>query len=118
MSGYPGAARVSITEDRTVKVVIRRDRPQYSRGGSKLLTMGDVEVQVFFGPDATPTALPNNNYIVHVGIFNSADNRNLAAHITGYVYQKSQSFFWVRLSAPPPTGNYYLEWSIAENYNP
>ncbi len=116
---FPGAARVSVDSDRVVKVVIRRDRPIYSRGDQKRLTAGEVDVQVFFGDDDDPTDLPDNDYIVPmIGIFNSADDRNLAVLITGFVYQKSESFFRVRLSAPPPTDNYYMEWAIAETYNP
>lgn len=115
MSFYPSPAKVVVQNDRIVKVVISRPRAYYSRADKQQLVAGETAVRVNFG-----TELQDANYVVgSLSIQNSADALIDIVSIVPMVRSgMQQSGFDVLLTAPPPSGNYWLHWAIAEEYNP
>lgn len=121
---YPPLAKLRRTADRVSIIRTSRPRPYYSRSGTKRLSnanltvdpsSGAVKVAVTF---ATP--LQDANWVfAGLTLWNSADADVDVVFLTflGRV-QKSATGFTIQLSAPPPTEDYYLDWSIAEAYNP
>lgn len=113
---YPGASSVEIEEGPVAIVEIVRTRNLFPRSGR--VAMQEL-VQTFIVE--FPTVLPSANYnIVSLQVNNYVDNEIDAPVITATAWGiKSQNYFQVRLSSPPPAGtSYTLEWAIAENYNP
>lgn len=97
------------------KIVLSRPRPYYSRSGTEDLAANERLVTVNFG-----TALRDANWIfAGLTFWNSADEEIdiIQLQAMGRV-QKSASGFTVLLNVPPPTGNYKMDWSIAEAYDP
>lgn len=112
---YPSPSKLTIAADRVVKITLSRPRPYYSRSGTTRLTQGSVVVTVTFA-----TALRDANWVfAGLTFWNSADPvidvQMLSA--MGRI-AKSASGFELVLNAPPLSDNYYLDWSIAESYNP
>jgi hypothetical protein len=112
---YPGAAKVSLSSPRTVKVNVVRPKPIYSRAGVINLQAGVTEYNVEF-----PTPLPDAEYVVSsLSVNNYVDNRNLIPFIKAFAWGvKGANYFQVKLDTAPPTENFKLEWAIAEKYNP
>lgn len=108
---YPVAADVEIGEDRIAVVYINRPRAYYSRGGTVDLAAGQTEVVVAF---ATP--LKDSNWVFGgLTFWNSADaDIDVPFLATVSRLAKSQNGFTLLLSAPPPTANHKLDWTIAE----
>lgn len=115
MAEYPPTAKVVVGNDRVVKVVVGRPRPYYSRGGTKRLEAGSVIVTVTFN-----TELRDANWVfAGLTFWNSADAVVDTVQLSAMgKIQKSASGFQLVLSGPPPTDNYYMDWSIAESYDP
>lgn len=115
MALYPAPAKVVVGSNRIVKVTISRPRAYYSRAGKIQLAQGVTDVRV---PFTTP--LQDADYIVgSLTIQNSADALIDIVSIVPMVRSgMQQSGFDVILTAPPPSGNYWLHWAIAEEYNP
>lgn len=113
MSIYPGAAVVRVLGSQyAVQVRIVRAKAIYARAGIQAIALNDEDVAVTF-----TTPLPSTDYVL-----GGLTLVNLAApdpflQIKG-VSILSQTGFTVRLSAPAPTANFVLHWSIAEEYNP
>lgn len=116
MSDFPAPARLSVTSDRvvTIKGSIR-PRPYYSRGDTQRLVAGETTVTVTFN-----TPVKDTSWVFAGLTFVNYDDAEIdVVHLEAIGrIQKSQSGFQLRLNAPPPTDNYYLDWSIAEKYNP
>lgn len=111
---YPGAAEIVVEEGPIALIIVERAKPIFSRSGTVDLQRGVNEYTVEF-----PTTLPSNNYNIFLTVANYADDKDLAPFIQARpVGIKSQNYFQVQLHMAPPTGNYELEWSIAEKYNP
>lgn len=115
MANYPTPAKVTVGADRVVKVVISRPRAYYSKAGTADLVAGVREVAVAF---TTPMADANWKFGGFT-FWNITDARVDVVQLqaTG-VTAKSQSGFTVLLNGAPPTGNYKMDWTIAEAYNP
>lgn len=115
MATYPPTAKVTITTARVAKVTIGRPRPYYSRGDTQRLTVGETTVTVTFD-----TALRDANWVfAGLTFLNWADPAIDVVQLAATArIQKSASGFELLLTAPPPSDNYYLDWSIAEVYNP
>ena len=114
MSTYPAIAKTKITPSGVVKTTIARPKAYYSRAGSKRLEAGQTSVQIAF-----TTPLADAAWIFGgMTIWNSADADidTVQIGILGRT-AKSQSGFTL-LITPPPTDNYWLDWTIAEEFNP
>lgn len=108
---YPQPSKIKIGQDRIAVIKITRARAYYSEGGQHRLAAGEVLVTVNFD-----TPMKDTNWVgPFLHFWNSADPEieivQLAA--TGRVL-KSQAGFTLLLDAPPPTDNYYMDFSIAE----
>lgn len=114
-TAYPGASKVKITGDLVAKITVGRPKAYYSRAGTQLLAPDTREVTVTF---ATP--LKDTSWIFGaLTVWNVADALVDIVAITAIgTSNKSQSGFTVLLSQAPPNGNYRLDWSIAEAFNP
>lgn len=112
---YPSPAKVNVTSDRVVKVTTTRPKAYYSRGGTQSLEVGVREFSVAF-----TTPLKDANWVFGALTFwNIVDARlDIVQLSVTAVTAKSQSGFTVLLAAPPPTGSYNMDWTIAEAYNP
>lgn len=116
MVDYPAPAKLKITSDRVVKIKTSRPRPYYCRSGTEQLFNADgVTVVVEF---ATP--LKDANWVfAGLTFWNSADaDIDIVQLAATSRLAKSASGFTLQLSAPPPNDNYFLDWSIAEAYDP
>jgi hypothetical protein len=116
MSDFPAPAKLKITGDRVVQLKGNiRPRPYYCRGDTQRLVAGDVAVVVEFNTD-----LKDANWVFScLQIWNSQDADADVVFIQALPrVLKSASGFTLLLSAPPPTDGYYLDWAIAERYNP
>ncbi len=116
MSDFPSAAKVRITSDRVVKVTIGRPRPYYSRSGTARLDPSDGRVVVV----TFNTPLKDANWVfAGLTFWNIADaDIDVVQLAATSRLAKSASGFTLLLAAPPPSDNYYLDWSIAEAYDP
>lgn len=121
---YPKASKVVVQTGRAVKVVVGRPRPYYSRSGTTRLSNANITIDPTSGlPKVVvtfATQLRDANWVfAGLTFWNSAeaDIDVVQLSATGRV-QKSQSGFTVQLSTLPPTEDYYMDWSIAEAYNP
>lgn len=108
---YPAPSKIKIGQDRIAIVKISRPRAYYSDAGQHRLLPGEVLVAVLFD-----TPMKDTNWVgPFLSFWNVADPEieivQLAA--TGRML-KSQSGFTVLLAQPPPSDNYYMDWSIAE----
>lgn len=115
MATFPNAAKIQVENSGTVKVQIGRPRPYYCRGDTQRLVAGEILVVVVF-----TTPLKDANWIFSsLQIWNKDDDLIDIPDliITGRT-AKSASGFTVKLSAPPLSDNFYLDWAIAERYNP
>lgn len=115
MADFPPAAKVKVEAEGTVKVTIGRPRPYYSRGDTQRLVAMETSVVVTFN-----TPVKDTNWVfAGLTFWNSADADIDVVHLQtiGRIL-KSQSGFQLLLNGPPPTDNYYLDWAIAEKYNP
>jgi len=115
VSTYPSPAKVTIGADRIVRATLSRPRPYYCRGDTQRLAVGEILVTVTFN-----TPLRDANWVfAGLTIVNSADSLIDVPDITiTGRSQKSASGFTVKLSAAPLSDNFYLDWNIAEKYNP
>ncbi len=121
---YPPLAKIRRTPDRISIIRTSRPRPYYSRSGTTRLSNANITIDGTSGlPKVTvtfATQLRDANWVfAGLTFWNSADPDidvvQLAA--TGRV-QKSATGFTIQLSTLPPTEDYYVDWSIAEAYNP
>lgn len=112
---YPGPSKIVIGTDRVAKIYVTRPRAYYSRAATQRLEQGMQEVEVEF-----PTPMKDANWVFGALTFwNTADSNLDKVHLQALgITAKSQSGFTVLLNGVPPTDNYYLDWSIAEAYNP
>lgn len=115
MSSFPGASKLRVTNELVAKINIARPKAYYSRGGTQRLEVGQVVVTVTF-----TTPLKDTNWVFGaLTVWNSADAAVDIQQITAVGRSaKSQSSFEVLLSSPPLSDNYYLDWTIAEAFNP
>ena len=112
---YPGPSKINITDDLVAKISIARPKAYYSRAATKLLAPDERSVVVTF-----TTPLADTSWIFGaMTVWNVADAAVDVVNITAVgISNKSQSGFTVLLSSAPPNGNYRLDWSIAEAFNP
>lgn len=124
MSTYPPLAKTTIGQDRVIRTTISRPRPYYSRSGTKRLSLANITIDPTSGlPKVTVTfntPLRDANWVfAGLTFWNSADADIDVVQISAMGRtQKSQSGFTVQLSALPPTEDTYMDWSIAEAYDP
>lgn len=124
MADFPPIAQVTIGADRVAKVQTTRARPYYSRGDTMRLTPDKLTIDPDSGATKVAvvfkTVLADVNWIfAGLTFWNNADADIdiVQLQATGRV-MKSQAGFTVQLNGPPPTDNYYMDWAIAERYNP
>lgn len=115
MADYPVAAKVTVGADRVVKATIGRPRPYYCRSGTQQLQELVREVVVTFN-----TPLVDANWVfAGLTFINTADaDIDIVQLSATQRVAKSASGFTLLLNAAPNSNNYYLDWSIAEAYNP
>lgn len=117
MPSYPAPAKLKITSDRVVQFKGNiRPRPYYCRADTQRLDPEDgVAVVVVFN-----TPLKDANWVFSsLQIWNSASADADVNFISPMPrVAKSATGFTLLLSSPPPTDEYYLDWAIAERYNP
>lgn len=111
MSNYPSPSKVVIGSDRVVKVVISRARSYYSDAGTVDLAASTRLVVVAFAK-----TLKDTNWVFGGFTFwNIADAQvDIVQLAVIGVTAKSQSGFSVLLSTAPPTANYKMDFTIAE----
>jgi len=121
---YPPVAKLTRTADRVTVIRTGRPRPYYSRSGTVRLSNANITIDATSGlPKVTvtfATALRDTNWVfAGLTFWNSADADVDVVQLsaTGRV-QKSATGFTIQLSGAPPTEDYYMDWSIAEAYNP
>ena len=113
MSTFPGAATVRVLGDgRAVQVKLGRAKAIYARAGIYEIAAGEEEIDIEFA-----TGLPSTDYVLGgLTLVNTAlPDPFLTIKGTSIL---SQTGFSVTLSAPAPTANYELHWTIAELYDP
>lgn len=121
---YPPLAKVNVGPDRVVSVVTSRPRPYYCRADTVQLTPGNLTVDPASGLTSIvvkfKTVLKDANWVFSSLTFwnvGDADLDVVQLAATGRTL-KSASGFTLLLAGQPPTPNYYLDWAIAERYNP
>jgi hypothetical protein len=122
---FPRALKVvQLSTGVTAKVILSRPKAYYSRAGSVRLVAPDLAIDPVTGLATVtvnfPTPLKDANWIP--GAFTFLNYQDALVDMVFLqalmVLQQGQNSFKVLLSAQPPTGNYIMNWSIAEAHNP